>query len=80
VYEVVRYPTVYFGDLESPELHLGELDYDSLAAFVDQNLRNLPCSVENLDACDEKVKKTNNKLQQKAYLNWRPWKEKYWRK
>jgi thiol-disulfide isomerase/thioredoxin len=54
VYEVVGYPTVYFGDPESPELYLGELDYDSLAAFVDQNLRSLPCSVKNLDACDEK--------------------------
>jgi Zn-dependent M32 family carboxypeptidase len=66
LYEVAGYPSVYFGDPESPELYHGELDYDSLVAFADQNLRTLPCAVKNLEACNEKVKRTIGKLQEKS--------------
>ena len=65
-YEVTSYPSLYFGDPESPELYHGELDYDSLVAFADKNLRTLPCSVKNLDVCNDKIRKTVEKLRRKS--------------
>ena len=65
-YEVAGYPSVYYGDPESPEMYRGALDYESLATFAKDNIGTLPCSVENLDACDPKIQKVIKKLQQKT--------------
>lgn len=68
-YEVSGYPSVYYGDPESPELYRGSLEYESLSSFAKDNISTLPCSVKNLDACDSKTEKLIKKLQEKTQEN-----------
>ncbi|CAB9529554.1 Protein disulfide isomerase [Seminavis robusta] len=65
-FEVAGYPSIYWGDPQSPELYRGKLDYESLSSFAEENLKSLPCSVTNLDACDAKIKKIIEKLSKKS--------------
>lgn len=63
-YEVAGYPSVYYGDPESPELYVGSLDYASLSLFAKTEISTLPCSVRNIGACDEATRKRIEEFQQ----------------
>ena len=65
-YEVSGYPSVYYGDPESPEVYRGSLEYQSLSSFAKDNISTLPCSVKNLDACSSKIQKLINKFRDKT--------------
>lgn len=55
-FEVAGYPSIYYGDPESPEIYTGKVDYDSMAEFAKNNINTLPCSVRNIEVCDDKTK------------------------
>ena len=54
-YGVDGYPTLIYGDAYSPELYEGDRDYESLAAFAQEHLTNIPCSLRNLAACPPEI-------------------------
>ena len=66
VFEVAGFPSVYYGDPQSPELYTGKLDFESLAKLANEHISTLPCSVRNLDVCDDATKKIVGKLQKKS--------------
>lgn len=65
-YEVSGFPSVYYGDPQSPELYTGKLDFESLSKFANEHISTMPCSLRNLDACDNATKKLIGKLQTKS--------------
>lgn len=59
---VDEYPTLYYGDPSSPEIYEGDYDYDSLAAFAKEHISKPPCTVSNMDYCDDETKTIINDL------------------
>jgi len=66
IFEVSGYPSVYYGDPDSPEIYNGKLDHESLSKFAKDNLSSLPCSLKNLVACDDATRKLTRDLQGKT--------------
>ena len=69
VFEVAGFPSVYYGDPQSPEIYTGKLDFDSLSKLANEHISTLPCSVRNLHLCDEATKKIVEKLQKKSQVD-----------
>lgn len=64
-FEVSGYPSVFYGDPSSPEIYAGNLDYESLSKFANENIVKLPCSLRNLEACDDATKQRIESFQSK---------------
>lgn len=70
-YDVENFPTLYFGDPQSPEEYEGALTYEAMAEFAKEHISKPPCSVKNPGHCDEEhqtmirelVEKTTEELQ-----------------
>ena len=62
-FEVTSFPTLYYGDPQSPEEYNGELTYELLSLFAQDHISQPVCSVAHLEHCDAAHKELIGKLQ-----------------
>lgn len=56
---VVSLPVLLYGDPDSPEFYESpDLTYGTLSAFAKEHISRLPCNIQNIDNCNETVRKT----------------------
>jgi Thioredoxin len=65
-FDVTGYPTLYFGNPDSPELYDGGRDYDSLSTFAKDNLGKAYCSVYSTASCSDDEKKVIDEFEAKS--------------
>lgn len=65
-FEVTGYPTIYYGDPESPEVYDGARDYASMSAFAKEHLSKPICNTRQLDTCTEDQKQAISSVRAKS--------------
>lgn len=64
-FDVTSFPSLYWGDVSSPEQYEGEMDYETLSAFAKEHITKPACTVKNLGHCTEEEQALIRKLQSK---------------
>lgn len=65
-FEITGFPTLYWGDPQSPEQYEGDREFETLLSFAKEHITKPICSVRNLDHCTKEQQELIKGLEAKG--------------